>query len=93
MSPPRWLARLTIPMMVGAALVTNAAIAAADAADDAFLAKLRAIGFTWQNDAYIISRGTSALIARIIGRQTRLPGTSTPAWTRKAFRSKTSHPW
>lgn len=47
MPSPRWLARLTIPMMVGAALVTNAAIATADATNDAYLAQLRDFGFTW----------------------------------------------
>jgi Protein of unknown function (DUF732) len=47
MPSPRWLARLTVPMMVGAALVTNAAIATADPTNDAYLAQLRALGFTW----------------------------------------------
>jgi hypothetical protein len=46
MPSPRWLARLTVPMMVGAALVTNAAIATADPTNDAYLAQLRAVGFT-----------------------------------------------
>jgi len=50
MPSPRWLAILTIPVMAGAALVTSAAIATADAADDAYLAQLRAIGFTWSPD-------------------------------------------
>jgi len=47
MPSSRWLARLTVPVMVGAALVTNAAIAAADPTDDAYLAQLRGLGFTW----------------------------------------------
>jgi Protein of unknown function (DUF732) len=47
MPSPRWLARLTIPMMAGAALVSSAAIATANPADDAYLAQLRAIGLTW----------------------------------------------
>ena len=47
MPAPRWLARLTIPMMAGAALVSSAAIATANPADDAYLAKLRAVGLTW----------------------------------------------
>jgi hypothetical protein len=47
MSPPRWLAMLTIPMMAGAALVGSAAIATANPDDDAYLAKLRAVGLTW----------------------------------------------
>ena len=47
MPSPRWLARLTIPMMAGAALVSSAAIATATPADDAYLAQLRAVGLTW----------------------------------------------
>jgi hypothetical protein len=43
----RWLARLTIPMLAGAALAGSAAIAAATPADDAYLAKLSAVGLTW----------------------------------------------
>jgi Protein of unknown function (DUF732) len=47
MPSPRWLARLTIPIMAGAALVTSAAIATADPTNDAYLAQLRGFGFTW----------------------------------------------
>jgi hypothetical protein len=47
MPSPRWLAALTVPVMVGATLVTNAAIAAADPINDAYLAQLRGIGITW----------------------------------------------
>jgi Protein of unknown function (DUF732) len=56
---PRWLVRLTVPVMVGAAVVTNAALAAADATDDAFLTNLHALGFTWppDHDGYIVSLG------------------------------------
>ena len=43
----RWLARLTIAMMAGAALVTSAAIATANPDDDAYLAQLHAAGLTW----------------------------------------------
>jgi hypothetical protein len=50
MLPPRWLARLTIPVMAGAALVTSAAIATADPGDGAYLAQLRTLGFTWPPD-------------------------------------------
>ncbi|MGA7054459.1 MAG: DUF732 domain-containing protein [Mycobacterium sp.] len=59
MPSPRWLARLTVPMMVGAALVTNAAIATADPADDAYLAQLRTAGFTWppEHSAALTSMG------------------------------------
>jgi Protein of unknown function (DUF732) len=50
MLSPRWLARLTIPVMAGVALVTGAAIASADPADDSYLAQLRGLGFTWPPD-------------------------------------------
>ena len=50
MVSPRWLPRLIIPIMAGAALATSAAVATADAADDAYLAQLRAHGFTWPPD-------------------------------------------
>jgi hypothetical protein len=43
----RWLARLTLPMMAGAALISSAANATATPADDAYLAQLRALGLTW----------------------------------------------
>jgi hypothetical protein len=33
--------------MVGAALVATASVGAADTVDDAFLAKMRTLGFTW----------------------------------------------
>ena len=45
MLPPRWLARLTIPVMAGAALVASTAIATADPSDGAYLAQLHAQGF------------------------------------------------
>jgi hypothetical protein len=47
MPSPCWLARLTIPMMAGAALVGSAATATANPADDGYLAQLRAVGITW----------------------------------------------
>jgi Protein of unknown function (DUF732) len=50
MSASRWLARITIPTMIGAALIANAAIAAADTVDDGYLAQLRTLGFTWPPD-------------------------------------------
>ena len=50
MPSPRWLARLTIPMVAGAALFTSAAIATADPTNDGYLAQLRAAGFTWPPD-------------------------------------------
>jgi hypothetical protein len=47
MPSPRWLARLAVPMMAGAALVGSTAIATANPDDDAYLAQLRAAGLTW----------------------------------------------
>jgi len=47
MPSPRWLAMLAVPMMAGAALITNAAISTADPTNDAYLAQLRAVGFNW----------------------------------------------
>ncbi len=47
MPSPRWLAMLTIPVVAGAALVSSAAIATADPADDAYLSQLRGAGFSW----------------------------------------------
>jgi hypothetical protein len=47
MASSRWFVRLTAPLIVGAAMVTTASVAAADAVDTAFLAHMRALGFTW----------------------------------------------
>ncbi|OMC10132.1 hypothetical protein A5747_14375 [Mycobacterium sp. IS-836] len=48
MPSPRWPAALAIPMIAGAALLGSAATATATTpADDAYLAKLRAVGLTW----------------------------------------------
>ena len=44
---PRRLAGLTIPVMAGAALLSSSATATATPADDAYLAKLRAVGLPW----------------------------------------------
>ena len=57
MPSPRWLTRLAIPMMAGAALLGSAAMANANPADDTYLAKLRAVGLTWppQTEAALIA--------------------------------------
>jgi hypothetical protein len=47
MPSPRWLAKLAIPIMAGAALVTSSAIATADPVNDGYLAQLQGLGFTW----------------------------------------------
>ncbi|MDR3658997.1 MAG: DUF732 domain-containing protein [Mycobacterium sp.] len=67
MPSPRWLARLAIPIVAGAALVGNAAIAAADPADDAYLAQLRAVGFNWPPDHDAALTGMGRLICDDLG--------------------------
>ncbi|OCB33248.1 hypothetical protein A5675_02070 [Mycobacterium malmoense] len=59
MPSPRWLSRLAAPVMVGAAVLASPAIAAADANDDAYLAQLRAQGFSWppDHDAALVGMG------------------------------------
>ena len=48
MFSPRWLVRLTIPVMAGAALAAGSGVAnATTPQDDAYLAKLSAVGLTW----------------------------------------------
>ena len=51
MFAPRWLAKLTIPVMVGAALTTGTGIAMADSTDDTYLSKLHNLGFNWNSGA------------------------------------------
>jgi Protein of unknown function (DUF732) len=52
MFSPRWLVRLTIPVMAGAALAGSAAVATATPSQDAaYLAKLSAVGLTWPQNA------------------------------------------
>jgi hypothetical protein len=67
MPSPCWLARLTVPMMVGAALVTSSAIAVADATDDAYLARLRTLGFAWpaEDDPDIIRVAHAICVDRL----------------------------
>jgi hypothetical protein len=48
MSSPRWLVRLTIPVMAGAALAAGSGVAnATTPQDDAYLAQLHAVGLNW----------------------------------------------
>jgi hypothetical protein len=67
MPPPGWLARLTVPVMVGAALVTGAASAAANPTDDSYLAQLRAAGFTFPPDHEAALIGMAYLICDDLG--------------------------
>ena len=76
MPSPCWLARLTVPMMVGAALVTSSAIAVANATDDAYLARLRTLGFAWpaEDDPDIIRVAHAICVDRLnlLDAQTRI---------------------
>jgi hypothetical protein len=67
---PSWLAKLTIPVMVGAALTTGTAIASADATDDAYFAKLHNLGFTWpsSSDSDMIAMGHAVCADRMAGK-------------------------
>ena len=92
----RWLARLTIPMIAGAALVASAAIASADPRDDAYLAQLRGAGLSWPEGHEEALIGTAYLICDDLGwgwTRNRLPTTSTPTWTRTTSMCTTSDPW
>ncbi|MBW0013930.1 DUF732 domain-containing protein [Mycobacterium sp.] len=53
--------------MAGAALVTGSATAAADPADDAYLAQLSAAGFTWPPDHEAALTGMGRLICDDLG--------------------------
>lgn len=66
----RWLARLSIPMMVGAALVTSTAVAVADATDDTVLDKMHTLGFTWPagDDSDIVAMGHQICADRMAGK-------------------------
>jgi hypothetical protein len=66
MASPRWLAGLTMPIVVGAVLVANAAISGATPHDDEFLARLRGIGFAWppQEDTDVVNMAHQICIDR-----------------------------
>ncbi len=70
MSSPRRLATLTIPVMVGAALISSTAVAMADATDDAFIAQMQKLGFTWPagDDSSIIAMGHQICADRVAGK-------------------------
>jgi hypothetical protein len=70
MFAPRWLAKLTIPVMVGAALTASTAIASADSTDDAYLAKLKNLGFSWPSagDSDMIALGHAVCADRMAGK-------------------------
>jgi hypothetical protein len=67
MRSPRWLATLAIPTMIGAGLVTGAAVAMADPAADAYLNQLRGVGLTWPDGHEQALIGTAYLICDDLG--------------------------
>ncbi|BAV41494.1 DUF732 domain-containing protein [Mycobacterium ulcerans] len=70
MSARHWLAACTAPVAVGAALVFGTAVATADATDDAFLAQMHKLGFTWPagDDSDIVSMGHQICADRMSGK-------------------------
>ncbi len=70
MSSPRWLTTLAVPVMVGAALLSGTAVAAADATDEAFIAQMHNLGFTWPSgdDSDIIAMGHQICADRMAGK-------------------------
>jgi hypothetical protein len=67
MALPRWLARFTVPLMVGAVLVATAGSAAAITPHDQdFLNRLRGLGFTWppQEDGDVVAMSHQICIDR-----------------------------
>ena len=70
MFPPRWLAKLTIPVIFGAALTSSTAVAFADATDDAYIAQMHKLGFTWPagDDSDIIAVGHQICADRNAGK-------------------------
>lgn len=67
MPSPRWLVTAVVPLLVGAALATSAAVATADAVDDAYLSQLRAAGFSWPPDHDAALTAMGRLICDDIG--------------------------
>lgn len=70
MSSRRWLVRLVVPVMVGAALTSTTAIALADSTDDAFISKMHTLGFTWPSgdDGDIVAMGHQICADRMAGK-------------------------
>jgi hypothetical protein len=66
----RWLATLTIPVIVGAAVITGTAVAVADSTDDSYIAQLHKLGFTWPagDDSDMIAVGHQICADRNAGK-------------------------
>jgi hypothetical protein len=70
MSSARWLATMTLPVIFGAALTAGTGTAIADSADDAYIAQMHDLGFTWSAEAEpeLIAVGHRICAARVAGR-------------------------
>jgi hypothetical protein len=70
MASPRWLATLAIPAIVGATLITGTGVAVADSTDDAYIAQMHKLGFTWPagDDSDIIAMGHQICADRMAGK-------------------------
>jgi hypothetical protein len=68
MASPRWLARVSLPVIVGAALLSSAGTASAITPHDVdFLNRLRGLGFIWpspQEDGDVVNMGHQICIDR-----------------------------
>ena len=67
MPSPRWPARLAIFVAAAAALTIGAPTATADPTNDAYLAQLRGLGFTWPPDHDAALIGMALLICDDLG--------------------------
>ncbi len=70
MSSHRWLTRLTVRVIIGAALTAGTAVASADANDDAYLSKLKNLGIAWQpgSESDLIALGHAVCSDRMAGK-------------------------
>jgi Protein of unknown function (DUF732) len=59
MTPTRWLASLSAPVLIGAGLLAGTTVASASPQDDDYFARLAAIGFIWppEHHADVVSLG------------------------------------
>jgi hypothetical protein len=92
----RSLAKLGVPIVAGAALVTGSAIATADPVNDGYLAQLQGLRFTWPEGHEESLIGMAQLICDDlgwVGLWTRLARACTLTWTAGAFIMDEPQPW
>lgn len=70
MSARRWLAKVAVPVIAGAALAVSTGIAVADSTDDAFLGQMHKLGFSWPagDDSDIVAMGHQICADRMAGK-------------------------